>query len=161
MSDFDNLLAEFTREIELVDDSIWSQGAERVVDQLNARIGSETQARFSWKLEGDNITLMVAPYVLYQNYGVQGAKSSYMGVRYSEVDERYYAYDSSNPRKRPYHKIFMEAYGLSEGEAYGASDTVYKFGIPPKDWFSLNEGPGINIQDTFVREVQEYINNLA
>ena len=159
VDDFINDLDQFGQDLSLMNiDSVWAQGAERVVTAVNAETG--TSAKFKYVMTPDSITFVVEDYVIYQNYGVHGAKSAYMGIRNSEVDNRYYSYDSSNPNKRPYHKIFMNAYGLTEGQAYGASNKVYTYGLRPKNWFSIEDGPGIVMQTRFVQEVEDYIENL-
>ena len=156
VDDFIQDLERFGQDLETMNiDSVWAQGAERVVTALNAETG--TTAKFRYVLTPDSIVFEVQDYVVYQNYGVKGTQQTYAGVRESEFDNRTYAY--TKPPK-PYYGIFKDAYGLTDGQAYGAANKVFTMGLRPKNWFSVDEGPGIVMQERFVQEVENFIENL-
>lgn len=125
------------------DQSVWTVAAQRVTDALNE--ATDASAKFTWEVNGEDIIFRVAPYVLYQNYGVRGRVSEYAGVRSDERTNSVHSYGTRRP-----HASFFSRYSSDTGVQWAIAQTVYMFGIPAKDWFSLNSGPGLNIADSFV-----------
>jgi hypothetical protein len=154
LDEFEADLRRFSTEaLDISGQSIWAQGIERVASDLRGVIGAN-ESQVSWML-GPMPTILLDEYLLYQNYGVSGSKSSYSNIRQSEADGRVYAYGTSAPPASAFSR-----YTTEESAQFAIATKVHQFGIPPKNWFSIDGNIGYNMTRSYTQHVQEFLNNI-
>lgn len=110
--------------------------ARRMLDwmsnELNDFSTTEASKRLDFQIEEEGLFAILAPaYVLYQNYGVAGSEGNSKGAEPDEFNGNYTHKFGTTP---PPTSAF-ERYGEDK---YAVKWAVYKYGIRPKKWFSMN-----------------------
>ena len=133
VDDFTRRIEELTRGVQTnASNSAWQFAAERLVDQLKQEIGpSDLANSLGYILEGSLISIFASDYLLYQNYGVEGAQGNPKGAITDEFSGRTHAYGTEIPPAGVFSR-----YTSSESEQFAIARQVYKFGIRPKRWFT-------------------------
>lgn len=131
--------------------SAWQFGIERLLEQLKTGplAGTSLATSLRAQLDGTLISILAPAYILYQNYGVQGAVEDRSGARSDEFENRTHAYGT----KMPPASVFAR-YANDESHQFAIATNIYKFGIKPKGWFTKD-----SLAADYTRFVQEFINN--
>jgi hypothetical protein len=134
VEDYIRELQEITRSVQTGQDGAWAYAAERTADWLKGQLSetSNLKNNIQYMTEGVMFTVLAPSYILYQNYGVAGALGNSKGARPDEFsDGRVHQYGTS----RPPASVFS-TYTTDKAEQFAIATSVYKFGIPPKSWFT-------------------------
>jgi len=149
---------QFTQQIEALTrdvqtnaaNSPWQYAAERLVEQLRAEVGpSSLSNSLGYLLEGSLISIFAADYLLYQNYGVEGAEGNPKGAFVDEFSGRTHAYGTEMPPA----SVFSR-YASDEAGQWAIARSVYKFGIRPKRWFTKD-----SLGQDYANYAQQFFND--
>ena len=147
VDEFINQINRLTESVQPGANSAWAFAAERTTTWLKQRLdGTNLANNINYQLEGTLFTIMAPSYLMYQNYGVAGARSTPSGVKADEFSGRSYAYTN----KMPPPSVF-ESSGYNP---FASAKTVYTFGLKPKDWFSKD-----GLTQTYVDYANQFIND--
>lgn len=124
----------------------WTYAAERTLQWLKSEVPARGIQQAYWQWDGQLTTLFIQDYLFYQNYGVAGVESS-RGAVEDPFAGRTYKYGSL----RPPAGVFG-AYADTPSGRFAIATKIYKYGIPPKNWFNAPE-----LEQKYVDFINEYL----
>jgi len=74
VEEFNASLRQFGQQLQVSEtNSFWEQAIEKVANDLkDLGVTSDPNTNIGWEIQGDAVSLLIAPHILFQNYGVKG-----------------------------------------------------------------------------------------